>query len=56
MNVKDYMEQLGRAARQAARQVASASTAAKNTALLAMAASVRKQRDELLAANARDLD
>jgi len=56
MNVKDYMEQLGRAARQAARQVARASTAAKDTALLAMAAAVRQQREELLAANAGDLE
>ena len=56
MKLEDYMEQLGRAARSAARQVASASTAAKNNALLAMAAAVRARREELLAANARDLE
>jgi len=56
MNIEETMEQLGRAARSAARQVASASTHAKNTALLAMAASVRARREELLAANAKDLE
>ncbi len=55
MKIEDYMEQLGRAARGAARLVASASTKAKNDALLAMAAAVREQRERLLAANAEDL-
>ena len=55
MKIEDYMEQLGRAARGAARLVASASTKAKNDALLAMAAAVRGQRERLLAANAQDL-
>ena len=56
MKIEDYMEQLRRAARGAARLVASASTAAKNDALLAMAGAVRTRREELLAANARDLE
>jgi glutamate-5-semialdehyde dehydrogenase len=56
MNVQSYMEQVGRAARDASRAMASASTAAKNTALLAMAAAIRAQSDALLAANAADLE
>jgi glutamate-5-semialdehyde dehydrogenase len=56
MNIQDYMQTLGRQARAASRMLAAASTADKNTALLAMAAAVRERRDELLAANARDLE
>jgi uncharacterized membrane protein YadS len=37
MDIQNYMQQLGQAARAAAAEVAKASTAAKNTALLAMA-------------------
>ena len=55
LNVKDYMEGVGRAARAASRETAKASTAAKNTALLAMAKAIRDSRDALLAANAADV-
>ena len=55
MNVKDYMQQVGRNARAASRATARASTAAKNTALLAMAQAIRERRGELLAANAADV-
>ena len=55
MDLKLYMDTLGRAARAAARQMAQASTAAKNTALRAMAAEVRAHQNELLAANAEDV-
>ena len=55
MNVKDYMEAVGKAARAASRQVAKASTGAKNAALLAMAKAVRERQAELLAANAADV-
>ena len=55
MDVKTYMQQIGRAAREASRAMARASTAAKNTALLAMAQAVRERRAELLAANAADV-
>jgi glutamate-5-semialdehyde dehydrogenase len=55
MDIKSYMEGVGQAARAATADVAKASTAAKNTALLAMAQAVRNRRDELLAANAADL-
>ena len=56
MNIQEYMQTLGRQARAASRQLASASTADKNAALCAMAAAIRDRREELLAANARDLE
>ncbi len=56
MDIQHYMQTLGRQARAASRALAAASTAAKNTALMAMAVEIRARRDELLAANARDLD
>ena len=55
MDIKSYMEGIGQAARVAAAEVAKASTATKNNALLAMAQSLRESRDELLAANAEDV-
>jgi len=55
MDVKTYMQQLGRNAREASRATARASTAAKDAALLAMAAAIRERRDDLLAANAADV-
>ncbi|MDP2171026.1 MAG: glutamate-5-semialdehyde dehydrogenase [Rhodocyclaceae bacterium] len=55
MDIKQYMETVGQAARAAAREMARASTAAKNAALLAMAAAVRARQAELLAANAADV-
>ena len=55
MDIQNYMQQLGQAARAAAAEVAKAPTAAKNTALLAMAQAVRERRDELYAANAADV-
>lgn len=56
LNVDEYMRTLGRAARSASRELAKASTAAKNAALNAMAAAIREARETLLAANARDLE
>ncbi|MCC4116932.1 glutamate-5-semialdehyde dehydrogenase [Aromatoleum toluclasticum] len=56
MDIQEYMQTLGRQARAASRQIARASTADKNAALLAMAAAIRERRDELLAANARDVE
>lgn len=55
MDIKNYMQSLGREARAASRLVAAASTDAKNRALLAMATAIREQRKELLTANAKDL-
>jgi glutamate-5-semialdehyde dehydrogenase len=56
MDIKNYMQQLGQAARTASREVARASTGAKNSALVAMAKAIRERRAELLAANAADLE
>jgi glutamate-5-semialdehyde dehydrogenase len=55
MDIKQYMNQLGRQARLAARLVAAADTGVKNRALLAIAAAVDARRDEILAANAKDV-
>jgi len=55
MDVKEYMAGVGRAARAASREMAKASTTAKNTALLAIAQAVRAQTETLIAANAADL-
>jgi len=55
MDIKQYMEGVGQAARAASRETAKASTAAKNNALLAMAEAIRAGRDALLTANAEDV-
>lgn len=49
------LEQMGRAARQAARAMARADTATKNRALRAIAAQLDQRRAEVAAANARDM-
>jgi glutamate-5-semialdehyde dehydrogenase len=55
IDIATYMQTLGRQARDASRLMAKASTAAKNAALLAMAADIRARSAELLAANAADV-
>ncbi|OQA34433.1 MAG: Gamma-glutamyl phosphate reductase [Betaproteobacteria bacterium ADurb.Bin341] len=55
MDIKDYMQQLGRRARAASRRLARASTAEKNAALLAIAAAIRRDKAALVAANQEDL-
>ncbi len=55
MDIKTYMQTVGRQARAASRAVAAASTDAKNTALLAMATEIRARKAQLLDANAQDL-
>lgn len=55
-SVLDYMTRLGRAAREASRVTARASTAQKNNALLAAARALGAARAELIRANALDLD
>jgi glutamate-5-semialdehyde dehydrogenase len=55
VNLKAAMQQMGRAARAAARELARADTARKNRALAAMAAALRGEVDSILAANAVDL-
>ena len=54
-SVLDYMTRLGRAARQASRLIARASTAQKNRALLAAADALDASRSELTTANELDL-
>lgn len=55
LNVKDYMAEVGRKARVAARVIAAAPTALKNKALLAIAAELDKARITLVAENQKDL-
>ena len=55
MDIKQYMQAVGSAAREASREMARASTADKNSALLAMAKNIRAQTNEILAANAEDV-
>ena len=56
MDIKDYMQAVGRAARAASREVAKAETAVKNRALLATAEALAANRDTLLAANREDVE
>jgi glutamate-5-semialdehyde dehydrogenase len=55
MDIKDYIQGVGRRARAASRRLASASTAEKNAALLHIAAAIRRERAALVAANQEDL-
>jgi len=55
MNIKEYMQTVGRQARSASRRLATASTAEKNAALLAIAAAIRREKAALVAANQEDL-
>lgn len=54
-SVLDYMARLGRAARDASRAIARASTGQKNRALLATAAALDAARPHLASANAQDM-
>ena len=54
-DIKTYMLEVGRRARAASREVARADTATKNRALVAAAGAVRRDANQLLAANAEDL-
>ena len=55
MTIEHYMQDVGRRARAASRQIAVADTSAKNAALTALAAAIRRESAALIAANARDL-
>lgn len=55
VDVAVLMQDMGNRARQAARDIALASTDTKNAALAAIAAGIRVRTDDVLAANARDL-
>jgi len=56
MDIDTYMQDLGRAAREASRVLARADTTRKNLALYKMAEAIERDAERLLAANARDLD
>ncbi len=56
IDVKTYMQSIGREARAASRLVAKAETAAKNWALTQMAAAIQRDEQMLLAANAMDVE
>ena len=56
MDVKTYMQTVGKQAREASRAIARADTNQKNRALLGMAAAIRRDMEKLLAANMRDMD
>ncbi|KAB2325518.1 glutamate-5-semialdehyde dehydrogenase [Betaproteobacteria bacterium SCN1] len=55
MDVKQYMQTVGRQAREASRAIARADTNQKNRALAAIAAAIRRDAAKLLEANARDM-
>lgn len=55
MNIKEYMRNLGEAAREASRQIAVADTQAKNSALMAIAKALDAKRQLLLEANQRNM-
>lgn len=55
-NVASMMDELGRAARLAASQIAYAASGAKSKALEVAADEIEKQAPDILAANARDMD
>jgi len=55
MDIAQYMQSLGRQAREASRLVARADGKAKNNALHAIAAAIRREREALVAANQADL-
>ncbi|OYW39002.1 MAG: glutamate-5-semialdehyde dehydrogenase [Hydrogenophilales bacterium 12-61-10] len=56
MDVKQYMQTVGKQARVASRAIARADTNQKNRALLAIAAAIRRDAAKLLAANACDME
>ena len=55
-NIADLMADVGRKARSAANTLAITTTQKKNDALLAAASSIRDNAEQLLAANAKDMD
>jgi len=55
-NMKQYMQQIGKQARQAAQILARTQTSLKNNALEAIAQQIEQQNAPLLAANAKDLE
>ncbi|MDP1520276.1 glutamate-5-semialdehyde dehydrogenase [Porticoccus litoralis] len=56
MDITSYMTELGKQARAAARLIATANSDTKNAALLAIARAIDSHRNDLLAANASDME
>ena len=56
MDIKDYMQKVGIAARAASREMAAADTNAKNQALNFIASAILREKSALLAANKQDCD
>jgi glutamate-5-semialdehyde dehydrogenase len=56
MDIKNYMQKVGIAARKASREMAAADTNAKNQALNFIASAILREKSTLLAANMQDLD
>ncbi|MBN9134298.1 MAG: glutamate-5-semialdehyde dehydrogenase [Nitrosospira multiformis] len=56
IDIKTYMQSIGREARVASRLIAKAETAVKNQALTQMAMAIKREERQLLAANARDVE
>lgn len=56
MDIKQYMQDLGVAARKASRDMARASTHTKNCALITIAAAIRREKATLIAANQADIE
>ena len=56
LDIRQYMQNVGARARRAAALMSRAETAAKDAALLAMAAGVEQARDRLIEENKKDLD
>ena len=55
MDIRSYMQTVGRQARAASRRLATAGTAEKNAALLAIASAIRRHKAALIAVNQEDL-
>ena len=55
MDIKKYMQTVGRQARAASRRLAGATTAEKNAALMHIAGAIRRESAALVAANQEDL-
>ncbi|MDQ3185112.1 MAG: glutamate-5-semialdehyde dehydrogenase [Pseudomonadota bacterium] len=56
IDIKTYMQSVGREARMASRLIAKAETAVKNQALTIMAMAIKRDEQKLLAANAADIE
>ena len=56
MDIKEYMQTVGRQARAASRRLTMATTAEKNAALMHIASAIRRDKAALVAANQLDLD